>query len=219
MTATGQLPKLADDMYRIEKDDLYLIPTAEVPVTSLYADENLNASDLPMKFVAYTPCFRREAGAAGKDTRGIIRVHQFNKVEMVQFSSPETSYDALEELVKQAEGILQLFKIPYRVRTLATGDLSFAAAKCYDLELWTAGVEKYLEVSSISNFEDFQARRMNCRFRGDDKKLHYVHTLNGSGLALPRFVIAIIENYQTENGEVIIPEVLRPYMGGLERIS
>ncbi|NMC43144.1 MAG: serine--tRNA ligase, partial [candidate division Zixibacteria bacterium] len=158
-------------------------------------------------------------GAAGKDTRGILRVHQFDKVEMVKIVTPETSYDELESLVAQAEGVLQLLNLPYRVRMLATGDLSFAAAKCYDLELWTAGVDKYLEVSSVSNFEDFQARRMNCRYRGDDGKMHFPHTLNGSGLALPRLVIALMENCQTRSGEIIIPEVLRPYLGGRERIA
>lgn len=214
MTGTGQLPKLADDMYKVGLDDLYLIPTAEVPVTNLHRDEILDAAALPLKYVAYTPCFRREAGSAGKDTRGILRVHQFDKVEMVKIVSPESSYDELESLVAQAEGLLQLLNIPYRVRLLATGDLSFAAAKCYDLEIWAAGVDKYLEVSSISNFEDFQARRMNCRARSADKKLFFPHTLNGSGLALPRLVIALLENYQTESGEVVIPDVLRPYFGG-----
>jgi seryl-tRNA synthetase len=218
MTGTGQLPKLADDMYRIEADDMYLIPTAEVPVTNLHREEILAADDLPIKYVAVTPCFRREAGAAGKDTRGILRVHQFNKVEMFKIVAPETSYDELENLTKQAEGLLQLLNIPYRVRMLATGDLSFAAAKCYDIEIWAAGVDNYLEVSSVSNYEDFQARRMNCRYRGEDKKPHFVHTLNGSGTALPRLVVAIMENYQTENGEIIIPDVLRPFMNGMERI-
>jgi len=219
MTGTGQLPKLAEDMYRLAEEELYLIPTAEVPVTNLHREEVLKQSDLPLKYVAYTPCFRREAGAAGKDTRGILRVHQFDKVEMVKIVTPETSYDELESLVAQAEGVLQLLNLPYRVRMLATGDLSFAAAKCYDLELWTAGVDKYLEVSSVSNFEDFQARRMNCRYRGDDGKMHFPHTLNGSGLALPRLVIALMENCQTRSGEIIIPEVLRPYLGGRERIA
>lgn len=219
MTGTGQLPKLAEDMYRLAEEELYLIPTAEVPVTNLHREEILRQSDLPLKYVAYTPCFRREAGAAGKDTRGILRVHQFDKVEMVKIVAPETSYDELESLVAQAEGILQLLNLPYRVRMLATGDLSFAAAKCYDLELWAAGVDKYLEVSSVSNFEDFQARRMNCRYRGDDGKMHFPHTLNGSGLALPRLVIALMENYQTRSGEIVIPDVLRPYMGGRERIG
>jgi seryl-tRNA synthetase len=219
MTGTGQLPKLAEDMYRLAEEELYLIPTAEVPVTNLHREEVLKENDLPIKYVAYTPCFRREAGAAGKDTRGILRVHQFDKVEMVKIVTPETSYAELESLVAQAEGILQLLNLPYRVRMLATGDLSFAAAKCYDLELWAAGVDKYLEVSSVSNFEDFQARRMNCRYRGADGKMHFPHTLNGSGLALPRLVVALMENYQTRNGDIIIPEALRPYMGGRERIT
>ena len=219
MTGTGQLPKLEAEMYRIEEDDMFLIPTAEVPVTTMHQNEILDERDLPLNYVAYTPCFRREAGAAGKDTRGILRVHQFDKVEMVKIVKPESSYDALESLVRQAEGLLQMLKIPYRVRVLATGDLSFAAAKCYDIEIWAAGVNKYLEVSSVSNFEDFQARRMNCRFRGEDKKLRFVHTLNGSGTALPRLVVALMENYQTEKGEILVPEVIRPYLNGLERIS
>lgn len=218
MTGTGQLPKLADDMYYVSDDELYLIPTAEVPVTNLHRDDIINEEDLPLKYVALTPCFRREAGAAGKDTRGILRVHQFNKVEMVKIVRPETSYDELESLTNQAEVLLQRLQIPYRVRLLATGDLSFAAAKCYDIEIWAAGVGKHLEVSSVSSFTDFQARRMNCRFRGKDTKLHYPHTLNGSGLALPRLVVALVENYQTKNGEIVIPEVLQPYMDGRERI-
>jgi seryl-tRNA synthetase len=219
MFGTGQLPKLAEDMYRIESEDLYLIPTAEVPVTTLHMDEILSEDDLPKYYVAYTPCFRREAGAAGKDTRGIMRVHQFDKVEMVKIVKPENSYNELEELVKQAEGLLQRLNVPYRSRVLATGDLSFAAAKCYDIEVWAAGVDKFLEVSSVSNYEDFQARRMNCRYRDENKKVHFVHTLNGSGTALPRLVVALLENNQTENGEVIIPDALRPYMDGLERIT
>jgi len=219
MTGTGQLPKLADDMYLIESDDLYLVPTAEVPVTNLHREEILDEADLPINYVAYTPCFRREAGAAGKDTRGILRVHQFDKVEMFKIVRPDTSYNELEALVKQAEGLLQLLNIPYRVRMLATGDLSFSAAKCYDIEIWAAGVEKYLEVSSVSNYEDFQARRMNCRYRGEDKKPRFVHTLNGSGLALPRLVVALMENNQTEKGEIVIPEALRPYMNGMEKIG
>lgn len=219
MTGTGQLPKLAEDMYFVEGDELYLIPTGEVPVTNLHRDEILNGEDLPLKYVSHTPCFRREAGAAGKDTRGILRVHQFNKVEMVKIVRPDNSYNELDTLVTQAETLLQRLEIPYRVRLLATGDLSFAAAKCYDLEIWAAGVGKHLEVSSVSNFTDFQARRMNCRFRGEDKKLHFPHTLNGSGLALPRLVVALMENYQTEKGEIIIPERLRPFMDGQERIK
>ncbi len=219
MFGTGQLPKLAEDMYRIESEDLYLIPTAEVPVTTLHMDEILSEDDLPKYYVAYTPCFRREAGAAGKDTRGIMRVHQFDKVEMVKIVKPENSYNELEELVRQAEGLLQRLNVPYRSRVLATGDLSFAAAKCYDIEVWAAGVDKFLEVSSVSNYEDFQARRMNCRYRDENKKIHFVHTLNGSGTALPRLVVALLENNQTENGEVIIPDALRPYMDGIKRIT
>jgi seryl-tRNA synthetase len=220
MTGTGQLPKLEEDMYLCEKDDLFLIPTAEVPVTNLHREEILKAEELPIYYTAYTACFRREAGAYGKDTRGMIRVHQFDKVEMVKFVKPETSYDELESLVKDAEEVFQLLKLPYRVRVLCTGDLSFAAAKCYDIEAWASGVGKYLEVSSCSNFEDFQARRMGIRFRPKEGgKLQYVHTLNGSGVALPRTMIALLENYQTKEGTVIIPEVLRPYMGGLEEIK
>ncbi|MFH1699531.1 MAG: serine--tRNA ligase [Candidatus Zixiibacteriota bacterium] len=219
MQGTGQLPKLADDMYRIENEDLYLIPTAEVPVTNLHREEILKESDLPIYYVASTPCFRREAGAAGKDTRGILRVHQFNKVELVKIVKPESSHDEHEKLLEQVESILQLLNVPYRVRILATGDLSFAAAKCYDIEIWSAGVENYLEVSSVSNFTDFQARRMNCRYRDENNKVRFVHTLNGSGTALPRLMIALLENNQTENGQVIIPEVIRPLMNGLEKIA
>jgi len=219
MTGTGQLPKLADDMYYVERDDLYLIPTAEVPVTNLHREEILSGEVLPLKYVAFTPCFRREAGSAGKDTRGILRVHQFNKVEMVTIVRPENSYEVLEQLTCQAEGVLQLLNLPYRVRLLATGDLSFAAAKCYDLEVYSAGVDKYLEVSSVSNFEDFQARRMNLRFRDEGEKPRYPHTLNGSGLALPRLMIALMENNQNEKGQVIIPEALRPYLDGLDIIT
>ncbi len=219
MTGTGQLPKLADDMYFISNGELYLIPTGEVPVTNLHRDEILEEEKLPLKYVAHTLCFRREAGAAGKDTRGILRVHQFNKVEMVTFVRPEDSYETLEALVRQAEILLQRLQIPYRVRVLASGDLSFAAAKCYDIEIWAAGVGKHLEVSSVSNFTDFQARRMNCRYRGSDRKLHFPHTLNGSGLALPRLMVALMENYQTKKGEIIIPEILRPYLDGRERIG
>lgn len=219
MFGTGQLPKMAEDMYKTEIDNMYLIPTAEVSITNIYKQEIIDYKKLPVYMVGYSPCFRREAGAAGKDTRGMIRVHQFDKVEMIKIVHPDKSYDELETLVNQAEKILQALRIPYRVGTLASGDLSFAAAKCYDIELWAAGVEKYLEISSISNFEDFQARRMNCRFRDDEKKVRFVHTLNGSGLALARLIPAILENYQNEDGTVTIPEVLRPYMGGLEKIS
>ena len=214
MFGTGQLPKLEDDMYHVEKDDLFLIPTAEVPVTNLHREEILQPEELPIKYTAYTPCFRREAGSYGADTRGLMRIHQFDKVEMVKFVRPETSYDELEELLQNAEEVLQLLKIPYRVLTLATGDLSFAAAKCYDIEVYAAGLNKWLEVSSCSNFENFQARRMNIRFRPEKgAKPEYVHTLNASGLALPRTLIAVIENYQTSDGKVIVPEILQKYIG------
>jgi len=214
MFGTGQLPKLEEDMYLVEKDDLFLIPTAEVPVTNLHREEIVDGDDLPIKYTAYTPCFRREAGSYGADTRGLIRIHQFDKVEMVKFVRPETSYDELETLLENAEEVLQLLKIPYRVAVLATGDLSFAAAKCYDIEAYAPGIDRWLEVSSCSNFEDFQARRMNIRFRSSKgAKPEFVHTLNGSGLALPRTVIAIMENYQTDEGTVVVPEVLRKYMG------
>lgn len=219
MTGTGQLPKLADDMYQLKDENFYLIPTGEVPVTNLHRDEILTEEQLPLYYACYTPCFRREAGAAGKDTRGTLRVHQFDKVEMVKIVHPDRSAEEHETLLKQAEKILRLLKIPYRVRLLATGDLSFAAAKCYDIEIWAAGVEKYLEISSVSNFMDFQARRMNTRFRNKDKKVQFVHTLNGSGVALARLVPAILENYQTEYGSIVVPEALRPYMGGLAEIT
>ena len=219
MTGTGQLPKLEEDMYRIPEDDLFLIPTAEVPITNIHSNEILTAQDLPMYYTACTACFRREAGSHGKDTRGMLRVHQFNKVELVKFVKPETSYDELESLLSVSEKVLQLLGLQYQVLKLCTGDLSFAAAKCYDIEVWSPGVNKFLEVSSCSNFEDFQARRSNIRFRDDDGKTRHVHTLNGSGVALPRTMIAIIENYQREDGTVEIPEVLRPYMNGLEIIK
>jgi len=219
MTGTGQLPKLEEDMYRLPDDDLFLIPTAEVPVTNIHANEILSNKDLPILYAAYTACFRREAGSYGKDTRGMIRVHQFNKVELVKFVRPETSYDELESLLSVSEKVLQLLGLKYQVVKLCTGDLSFAAAKCYDIEVWSPGVDKFLEVSSCSNFEDFQARRSNIRYRDDDKgDLRFVHTLNGSGVALPRTMIAIIETYQREDGTVEIPEVLRPYMNGLDII-
>ena len=217
---TGQLPDKEGQMYHATLDNFYLIPTAEVPVTNIYRDVILSADALPLKNIAYTPCFRREAGSYGKDTRGILRVHQFDKVEMVKFVRPEDSYDELEKLVANAEEVLQLLKIPYRVRLLCTGDLSFAAAKCYDIEAWSPGVKKYLEVSSCSNYEAFQARRIGIKFKPDPKsKPEYVHTLNGSGVALARTVAALLENFQTEKGTVIVPEVLRPYLGGLEEIS
>jgi seryl-tRNA synthetase len=214
MFGTGQLPKLEEDMYRVEADDLFLIPTAEVPVTNLLANETLRGENLPVYYTAYTPCFRREAGAYGKDTKGLMRLHQFDKVEMVKFTKPETSYDEHEKLLQNAEEVLQLLGLPYRVLLLCSGDMSFAAAKCYDLEVWAPGVKKWLEVSSCSNFEDFQARRANIRFRPEGGgKLEYVHTLNASGLALPRTIIGIMEHYQTDEGTIVVPEVLRKYMG------
>ena len=220
MIGTGQLPKLEEDMYRLKDDDLFLIPTAEVPVTNIFRDEVLDESKLPIYYTAYTACFRREAGSYGKDTKGLIRVHQFDKVEMVKFVKPETSYDELEKLVANAEEVLQLLGLPYRMVMLATQDLSFSASKCYDLEAYAAGVDKWLEVSSCSNFESFQARRANIKYRNTQtKKLDFLHTLNGSGVALARTVIAILENYQQEDGSVVIPEVLRSYLDGKERIS
>ena len=219
MTGTGQLPKLEKDMYCIEEDDLFLIPTAEVPVTNLYMDEVLEEKDLPMGLVAYTPCFRREAGSYGKETRGMIRVHQFDKVEMVRFVHPDHSYDELEKLVGHAQDVLKALGLAYRVQLLCSGDMSFAAAKCYDLEVWAAGQGRYLEVSSCSNFEAFQARRANIKFRNVQGKPQYVHTLNGSGIALARTVVAILENYQEKDGSVRIPSALVPYMGAQERIT
>jgi seryl-tRNA synthetase len=220
MVGTGQLPKLEEDMFLCEKDDLFLVPTAEVPVTNLHRDEILKVEELPIYYVAYTPCFRREAGSYGKDTRGILRVHQFDKVELVKFVKPESSYEELEKLVTDAEEVFQLLKIPYRVRLLCTGDLSFAAAKCYDIDAWAPGVGNYLEVSSCSNYEGFQARRIGIKYKPDPKsRPEYVHTLNGSGVALARTVATILENFQTEKGTVIVPEALRPYMGGLEEIN
>jgi seryl-tRNA synthetase len=218
MTGTGQLPKLKDDMYHAEVDDLWLIPTAEVPVTNYYMGEIIPDS-LPVKFCAYTPCFRREAGAAGRETRGLIRVHQFDKVEMVKFVEPSTSYDELELLVRDAEDILQRLGLHYRILQLCSGDMSFAAAKCYDIELWAPGHQGWLEVSSCSNFEDFQARRADIRYRGADGKPAFVHTLNGSGVALARLVVAILENGQQADGSVVLPEAIRPYMGGLDRLT
>ena len=211
---TGQLPKLADDMYASEKDDLWLIPTAEVPLTNIHQNEILSEDQLPINYTAYSPCFRREAGSYGKDTRGFLRVHQFNKVELVKFVKPENSYKELEKLVGQAEAILQSLGLKYRVIELCTGDLSFAAAKCYDLELWAPGEEKWLEVSSCSNFEDFQARRGNIRYRrNSDKQVEFVHTLNGSGVATPRLLVALLETYQNKDGTIAIPEPLQPYFG------
>lgn len=211
---TGQLPKLEEDMYLDNADDLFLIPTAEVPVTNLHRDEIIPESQLPIHYAAYSACFRREAGSYGKDTRGLSRVHQFNKVEMVRFVHPETSYQAHEELLQDAEDVLQALNLHYRVVSLCTGDLSFAAAKCYDIEIWAPGSQKYFEVSSVSNFEDFQARRANIRYRrNSDGKVDFVHTLNGSGVATPRLMIAFLETYQTDEGTITIPEILQPYTG------
>ena len=222
MTGTGQLPKLEEDMYRLKDDDLFLIPTAEVPVTNIFRDEVIAEQELPIYYTAYTACFRREAGSYGKDTRGLMRVHQFDKVELVKFVKPETSYDELEMLVQNAEAVLQALGLPYRVVVLATQDLSFAASKCYDLEAYAAGLDRWLEVSSCSNFESFQARRANIKFKRitkDGRKVtEYVHTLNGSGVALARTMAAILENYQQKDGSIVIPEVLRRYLDGKERI-
>lgn len=220
MTGTGQLPKFEEDMYALKEDDLFLVPTAEVPVTNLHRDEVLKEEELPVKYTAYTPCFRREAGSYGKDTKGLVRVHQFDKIELVKFVKPETSYDEHEKMLNDAEKILQLLGLTYRVVQLCSGDMGFSAAKCYDLEAWAPGLNRWLEVSSVSNFEDFQARRANIRYkRKDNGKSEYVHTLNGSGLALPRVVIAILENFQNADGSVLVPEVLRPYLGGLTVIK
>ena len=210
----GQLPKFSEDMYFSEKDNLWLIPTAEVPLTNIHSDEILSEDQLPISYTAYSACFRREAGSYGKDTRGFLRVHQFNKVELVQLVKPEESYEALELLTTHAEYILQSLGLKYRLVELCTGDLSFAASKCYDLELWAPGEQKWLEVSSCSNFEDFQARRGNIRFRrNSDNKVELVHTINGSGLATPRLLVAILESYQNKNGTISIPEPLQPYFG------
>lgn len=226
MTGTGQIPKLEADMYRCDRDeenpdsDLFLIPTAEVPVTNLFAGEILSAEDLPIYYTAYTPCFRREAGAYGKETRGLQRIHQFDKVEMVKFTTPETSYAEHETLLENAESVLQALGLPYRVVQHCTVELSFAAAKCYDIEVWAPAGEKFLEVSSCSNFEAFQARRANIRYRPEaGAKPEFIHTLNASGTALPRVVIALLETYQNPDGTVRVPAVLQPYMGGLKLIG
>jgi seryl-tRNA synthetase len=220
MTATGQLPKFEEDLFKIDGLDYFLIPTAEVPVTNIHREETLSEDDLPLYYCAYTPCFRKEAGSYGKDTRGIIRQHQFNKVELVKFATPETSYEELERLLADAEEVLRRLKIHYRVVSLCTGDLGFAAAKTYDIEVWLPGQEAYTEISSCSNFEAFQARRAAIRFRRKGKKgTELVHTLNGSGLAVGRTVVAILENYQQEDGSVVIPDVLRSYMGGITKIE
>ncbi|MDD5438972.1 MAG: serine--tRNA ligase [Candidatus Omnitrophica bacterium] len=215
MTGTGQLPLLEDDMYRLKDDELFLIPTAEVPVTNIFSDEVIDEEALPVYYTAYTACFRREAGSYGKDTKGLTRVHQFDKVELVKFVKPGTSWDEHEKLLKDAEEVLQLLELPYRILLLSTGDMSFAAAKCYDIELWAPGTDKWLEVSSCSNFVDFQARRANIRYKGKAmKKPEYIHTLNGSGVALARLVIAILEIHQRADGTVAIPKALQPYMDG-----
>ena len=226
MTGTGQIPKLEADMYRCDRDeenpdsDLFLIPTAEVPVTNLFAGEILSAEDLPIYYTAYTPCFRREAGTYGKDTRGLQRIHQFDKVEMVKFTIPETSYMEHESLLANAESVLQALGLPYRVVQHCTVELSFAAAKCYDIEVWAPARERFLEVSSCSNFEAFQARRANIRYRTEPgAKPEFIHTLNASGTALPRVVIALLETYQNSDGTVRVPAVLQPYMGGLKQIG
>jgi seryl-tRNA synthetase len=219
-TATGQLPKFEEDLFKLEGWGYYLVPTAEVPVTNIHRDEILAEEDLPKLYAAYTPCFRSEAGSYGKDTRGLIRQHQFNKVELVKFTTPESSYEELEKLLNDAETILKRLDLPYQVVVLCTGDLGFSAAKTYDIELWMPGQQKYREISSCSNFEDFQARRGNIRFRRKGRKgTKLVHTLNGSGLAVGRTVVAILENFQQEDGSVIIPEALRPYMDRAERIG
>jgi seryl-tRNA synthetase len=218
MTGTGQLPKMADDMYCLPDDDMYLIPTAEVSVTNIYMTEIIDRP-LPIKLTAYTPCFRREAGAAGRETRGILRVHQFDKVEMVKFVVPDTSYAELDLLLADAEDVLKRLGLAYRVKELCVGDLSFAAAKCYDIELWAPGQGDWLEVSSCSNFESFQARRAGIRYRGENGKTKFVHTLNGSGVALPRLMVAILENGQQADGSIVLPEAIVPYMNGAERIQ
>jgi seryl-tRNA synthetase len=220
MTGTGQLPKFEDDLFRIDGLDYFLIPTAEVPVTNIHRGEILRGSDLPLCYTAYTPCFRKEAGSYGKDTRGLVRQHQFNKVELVKFVRPSDSYQELGKLTADAEQVLQLLELPYRVIELCTADLGFSSARTYDLEVWLPAQNTYREISSCSNFEDFQARRASIRFREDDKaKPEFVHTLNGSGLAVGRTVVAILENFQQSDGSVAIPPALRPYMGGVEKIG
>ncbi len=235
MTGTGQLPKLEEDMYKLKDDDYFLIPTAEVPITNIYRDEVISGEDLPLCYTAYTPCFRREAGSYGKETKGLMRVHQFDKVELVKFVKPDDSYKELEKLLKDAEEVLQLLELPYRTSILSTGELSFAASKCYDIEAWAPAAGQYLEVSSCSNFEDFQARRANIKYRRRTSDLpvpacahegtrvglrtEYVHTLNGSGVALARTVIAILENYQQKDSTVLIPKALQKYMDGQKIIK
>ncbi|RBP37999.1 seryl-tRNA synthetase [Garciella nitratireducens] len=220
MIGTGQLPKFEEDAFQVSNNGYFLIPTAEVPVTNMYREDILDGANLPIKYVAYSACFRAEAGAAGRDTRGLIRQHQFNKVELVKFVHPDHSYEELEKLTRDAEEVLQLLGLPYRVVKICTGDLGFTAAKKYDLEVWMPSYQRYVEISSCSNFEDFQARRANIRFRpAPREKAQFVHTLNGSGVAVGRTVAAILENYQQKDGSVLIPEKLRPYMGGIEKIE
>jgi seryl-tRNA synthetase len=217
---TGQLPKFEADLFKLQHEKpLYLVPTAEVPVTNIHREEILDGAQLPIWYTAYTPCFRSEAGSYGKDTRGLIRQHQFEKVEIVKFTTPDTSWDELEKLVANAEEILQLLNLHYRVVTLSTGDMGFASAKTYDIEVWLPGQETYREISSCTNFADFQARRANIRYRDAEKKTRFVHTLNGSGLPLGRTLVAVLENYQQEDGTVVVPEALRPYMRGVDRIT
>jgi len=219
MTGTGQLPKFEEDLFRIDKTDYFLIPTAEVPVTNIHRDEILSEKELPIRYVAYSPCFRAEAGSYGKDTRGLIRQHQFNKVELVKFAKPESSYEELEKLTLNAEEVLKRLKIPYRVVCLCTADLGFSSAKTYDIEAWLPGQEAYREISSCSNFGDFQARRASIRFRREESgKVEFVHTLNGSGLAVGRTLVAVLENCQQADGSVVIPDELQPYMEGIDRI-
>jgi len=219
MTGTGQLPKFEEDAFKLPSKDYFLVPTAEVPVTNYHRGEILEEADLPVSYTAYTPCFRQEAGSAGRDTRGLIRNHQFDKVEMVKLVHPDKSYEELEKLTNDAEEILKALGLPYRVVTLCSGDLGFSSAKTYDLEVWMPSYGRYVEISSCSNFEDYQGRRANIRFRPEDGKLQFVHTLNGSGLAVGRTFAAIVENYQREDGSIEIPENLRPFMGGLEEIK
>jgi seryl-tRNA synthetase len=219
MTGTGQLPKFENDLFKLVDPDFFLIPTAEVPVTNIHKDEILLEKNLPILYTAYTPCFRKEAGSYGKDMKGIVRMHQFNKVELVKFTTPESSYDELEKLLNNAESILQKLDLHYRVMLLSTGDMTFSSSKTYDIEVWHPGANRYWETSSCSNFEDFQARRARIRYKDRDNKVKFVHTLNGSGLATSRLLPAILEAYQTEDMEVIIPEPLRPYMGGVDKIT
>jgi len=220
LIGTGQLPKFGDDLFHIEGTDYYLVPTAEVPVTNLHRDETLDEAELPLRYCAFTPCFRAEAGSYGKDVRGLIRLHQFHKVELVEFATPESSWERLERVTAAAESVLQGLELPYRVVSLCTGDLGFSAAKTYDLEVWLPALATYREISSCTNFTDFQARRARIRYRpADGSRPRLVHTLNGSGLAVGRTAVAVLENYQQRDGSVVVPEVLRPYLHGLELIE